>query len=269
MSEYTFRAMYLDPNLSYIYKYCPIGNYFFENLQNRHIYFSSPQSFNDLFEVKINPDGNDIEYHDQISKRVDEIRDGITYKVIAGIQAEFRRDFRANSSHSSFDAFQERLNQLGVSCFSEDFKNQVMWGLYAQKNSGVCLCFDFVELIDSLQKENGLDSIDFDKVLYKEDIPVTKAGKNAIEWAENLRERVYTKLVEWKHEMEVRILHSSPEVLKYSAQALRKIYFGAKISSEHKNEIIRILSVPEYTIEYFDMIPNSQNQSLIPIGFIP
>lgn len=62
-----------------------------------------------------------------------------------------------------------------ISCFSESFDNPVMWGNYADCNTGICLVFKyetigenkFIELYDKIGIRNGEDYYDYSKFRFE------------------------------------------------------------------------------------------------------
>lgn len=123
--------------------------------------------------------------------------------------------------------------KAGVSCFSESNDNILMWSHYADYHKGICLEFDTKET--PFSKVTKVDYVtEFPQVN-----PLFIHEENDIDiYVELLK----TKFIDWSYEREWRIIGpSAGSRLKYSSKALKAVYFGTKIDSEHIETIRNIV----------------------------
>lgn len=127
------------------------------------------------------------------------------------------------SARARSKAFIQTANEkFGLICFSDNWKNPVMWAHYANKHEGVCLGFDVHE--DHLGYVQYTES----RLLN----PIETPLKNALEFID---EMLYHKAQEWRYERELRaiVLLDGPRLPMYhipfgTAIQLREVVIGAK-----------------------------------------
>jgi len=135
-----------------------------------------------------------------------------------------------------------------VTCFSERQKSFLMWSHYANGHRGMCIGLNTEKI--PVPPEKGYCS----KITYRrERVPI--GPRNAAKIA-------LSKSVEWRYEKEWRILMAKCDLtsgskpispgkdgkrtepghfLKLPCNALESIWFGAKVNSDHRARILRLL----------------------------
>ena len=186
------------------------------------MHFSNPLSFNDRYDCQpcgayngVLPEDYSWEDHNEAAKR---------RLLLADIQ---KRRQQMN----------QRISQYGVSCFSKSCNIPKMWAHYADRNRGVCLCFDLDEL--------GFKGV-YKEVEYKEERKVFDFGKTDIDediW-------FYTKSKDWIEEQEIRYLmrpsfstgNRIQRNFRYNQNALKEVIFGSEWSFDMwHNEFLSLI----------------------------
>lgn len=137
-------------------------------------------------------------------------------------------NFNANRAE-----FIRTLAEHGVSCFSKDCSQILMWAHYARKQSGFCLEFD----ARVIQDAGTSDGLHFQDVVYVDEIP-----KHSIFEDQPLEHLLKYKYKDWHYEKECRAIKNSPGLLAIPEYGIKSITLGEKFlgtprSTELKNII--------------------------------
>lgn len=166
----------------YLYKYFSFNDFSIDSLENNYIYLSNPKDFNDPFDCSRNLI---IEQHKEL------------------------RDWQ----------YVERLNdisEIGITCFSENGMEPLLWGHYAQSYRGFCLKFN----VESLIKGQN-DSVKLKKVIYSKNPEAITQDHPFSDYYQYL-----LKLNNWKYEQEWRLLFKKPSTTE------NKFYIDKKCIEE-------------------------------------
>lgn len=134
---------------------------------------------------------------------------------------------------------------IGVSCFTINPRNPVMWEKYGDNGRGICLCFNFSddEKILTLPEGKICDGpIQIYPVEYTNKLPHPKLMTKKGDYKELCRV-LTTKTKAWEYEQEWRII-----TIKYSGLAhykpenLQGIILGNTMPEEHIEEVTEIAS---------------------------
>lgn len=204
------------------YKYCPWNRYTKMLIYDGIMHFSNPLSFNDRYDCQpcgayngVLPEDYSWEDRNEAAKR---------RLLLADIQ---KRRQQMN----------QRISQYGVSCFSKSCNIPKMWAHYADRNRGVCLCFDLDEL--------GFKGV-YKEVEYKEERKVFDFVRTDIDediW-------FYTKSKDWIEEQEIRYLmrpsfstgNRIQRNFRYNQNALKEVIFGSEWSFDMwHNEFLSLI----------------------------
>ena len=171
-------------------------------LKNKYLFHNSYLSFNDPFDCNIN-------------------------------LVSFERNGKLKKTNKKKkESFKNKLNNIGICCFTGNKNSILMWSHYSDSHKGYCLEFE--------KKENELYPInyikDFSKTNYYENV---KDSEFHI---------TYSKSIEWKYENEYRSIvnnidskNQNSRKIEFNEKRLKAIYFGVKASDELKLKIIEIL----------------------------
>lgn len=150
----------------YLYKYFSLNDFSIDSLENDYIYLSNPKDFNDPFDCNRN----------LITEQRKELRDW---------------------------QYVERLNnisEIGITCFSENGMEPLLWGHYANSYHGFCLKFN----VESLIRDQN-DSVKLKRVIYSQ-APEAISQEHPF----SVYYQYLLKLSNWKYEQEWRLLYKNP-----------------------------------------------------------
>lgn len=181
------------PSKKVIYKYLPDGDYLPQVLSGQSLKFESPLDFNDPFEcqvvVLIEHGASGLGFiRGELKKYKLPVR-----KRLETIQAMKRIQGKPLFS-DEFPLMTALLRNVGVSCFSGEYNDILMWAHYAKHHTGVCIGFDTAKHMFQTAWE----------VEYKEQLPVILRPTDSYE--DMLRKSLITKSSHWKYECEWRIV---------------------------------------------------------------
>ena len=141
---------------------------------------------------------------------------------------------------------QQSFSKIGVSCFSKNNLNLLMWSHYADSHQGFCLEFDSSTLPFSKAFE----------VTYKSEIPNISSDMLMSEQigTESIEKLLSFKSIEWKHEQELRIFHQeSNKSYFYPSNSLKAIYFGIRTDVSDIEIICSIIKSQNPTVKFYKM----------------
>lgn len=207
---YKFRSYeeYLDIPL---YKYYGNYEYVKDCIENKRLYLSLPENFNDIYDSTFAISKKDLKF----TRANEDYFDVIKYYLNREDKDKLTDDYKANFNSCknlgeaiellkklnikiNIKAFNKNISKVlnkprradnnKVVCFSENPDSILMWSYYADKHQGVCLKFDFSQ--DETIKKNC------HKVVYS-DLYNPSAKPFKI---------YFTKSRQWEHEQEWRIV---------------------------------------------------------------
>ena len=119
-----------------LYKYTGNSSQAISNIKNHALWFNTVNSFNDPFDIY------------PVYKMDEEERQQamVLFQKLKDMNMEFAETFTAEEL-SVLERFQDRCmpvenSKSGVTCFSEERDNIIMWSHYANSHKGICLGFD-------------------------------------------------------------------------------------------------------------------------------
>jgi hypothetical protein len=240
-----------------LYKYCHFDaeDRNIQNLKNCDIWMSDPQNFNDPFDS--NPELLDY----VLSEKDFQKRKKFYHQQPALIEelnsfkddAELHQFFIDNDKRILISQFKT----FGVSCFSANGSNNVMWYYYSDKHEGFTIEMD---------GQSGF----FDKchlVSYTPIFPKIDLGVVGNSNRTNFMNSVFlTKSPEWTHEEEYRFIHENKKFLYgYIPNDLIAVNLGEFTSHENEERIREVLSDSQFShVELRRMKRQSNSFKLVP-----
>lgn len=240
-----------------LYKYrAPITPKDFERLENMitngECFFSSPWSFNDIFDCKptLSYACKDNEYINGYiaiaRKRGDcRVRAELVKEAMGHIGTD--RDPRSVAfSNASQDKLHNLLDTWGVYCLAESPTNLLMWSHYAASYTGICL---------------ELDTKDFaflSRVEYQEERPVIRWLDGLSPW-ESAQKALFTKSKHWEYEAEWRALANANHVAKFGPSLVKGIIFGPKCQDETIEKVESIVEQHKLHIRFSKIVADRKN----------
>jgi hypothetical protein len=177
-----------DTNRSSLYKYFSLNEYSLDSLKNDYVYLSNPKDFNDPFDCNRN--------------------------LIIEKQKEIEKWQYVETLND--------ISNIGISCFSENGMEPLLWSHYADSYSGFCVKFK----CDFLNQKNK-ELIKLKKVIYSQ-------SPNSISIDSNFAKyyQYYLKLDNWSYENEWRLLFHNPSTVQnkcnFNVNSIEEISIGYK-----------------------------------------
>jgi len=240
---------------SRLYKYSAFTIRALTNLKNQEIYFNSPQNFNDPYDCSITPEiriPSDAEVEDLRSVFLNDLPPGSRhYLQTQAVSIERLREMVINSARNlAAHEVKEFSKKNGVSCFSEDHTDLLMWSHYGENQKGFCLEFDTSYFTK------------FRKVIYSAEMPTfdpIPVLKKQFEKSDFMS-IFSTKSKSWIYEKEWRLLHAEcNKFFAYPAEALTGVYFGPNISEAALQIICLILQGQNDSVKFWKGIRNPRS----------
>ncbi|GAB3753841.1 DUF2971 domain-containing protein [Spirosoma pomorum] len=204
-------------------------------LSNRNLRFSSPESFNDPFDL----------YDGLIDKRPKGKHKKLLGKEFLNSKPRTERKrlqklFATSSIQLLTEARKFSLDvtkkSLGICCFSKRHDIGLLWSHYACKHKGVCLGFDF-EPVNS----NKEYVVIFNEVNYKSSIEPLNYYESRDAALENW---IYSKSTIWSYEEEVRAFiydRNGARDFDFERACLKEVYFGCNTTEAEREPILKLL----------------------------
>lgn len=229
-----------------LYKYQSWDYYAFNNLRQKHLWFSKPESFNDPFDCDINftiTDINEENINSLFNFCLESANDKKAFNAKYSQGGKFNNKFRDDVVNFALMATnlvkEKQWAKIGVACFSEDNDNILMWSHYTNSHQGFCLEFDTncapfkPTKTKNLLKVNYSESNSYPALSLK-DIP------NNLDL---INTQLGTKSLHWKYENEWRLFSAiGNKEYPFDRAALTGVYFGCRMKNEDKNAIALILA---------------------------
>lgn len=256
-----------------LYKYQSPTQMAIDNIRNRRLWFSKPKHFNDPFDCEINYRITDVN-NDSLQTAKDELererlaafvfqerymKEGNTdIKKMMELTRKLPKhveNIDAREATIKLMAIRASLkadgDSLGISCFSEDKYNILMWSHYADKHQGFCIGYKEEKIRKSgLFGRGGL-------VKYSSVYPQIKPDPTKRNLMDEIFLKTNTKAKQWSYEKEYRLVTTSfPRALQRKivlpVEFISEVILGINISDKSKAEILK------YTIS--KKIPTFQAQ---------
>lgn len=262
------------PNLFYRYQpHRPSLEWDKEILLESKLWFSTPDQFNDPFEVRphIHWDGGPIPNRTRIEQlaekffpdaspeeRAQRIEEGLANLKRPNVEEEFGR------------AVKEMVNgyrKTSMCCFAASNANICMWSYYASGHSGYCLGFSFSTPWTYIDAQHGETFLTPDAVNYQDEYPSLNLSADQKEpgaLQRMVQTILLTKSREWSAEEEWRCVRPWTPAghQSFPAEALRSITIGANMPASRQAEILSILGQRNLPIEVFKAIPEERRFGL-------
>ena len=131
-----------------LYKYAPWqendeNNFTKKNIKSSSLYFNSPDSFNDPFDNAPSYNISSESRNALITLYLRDNSNNFSNSFISEAHNISASAFNSIFKHSDYDKLNN--SKRGITCFSRDNANILMWSHYANNHSGVCLGFDINE----------------------------------------------------------------------------------------------------------------------------
>lgn len=134
-----------------LFQYRKFASYSIENILKNQITGRSPNYFDDTFDsyMHFNTD-------DKIKDDLLKVKSGLEEAGIPGrgnfIDDEYIRRIIASENEKDDFVTEKMREKITVSCFSKTKESKILWALYAQDSTGLCIEYNFNEANNNLDK---------------------------------------------------------------------------------------------------------------------
>lgn len=236
-----------------IFKFREINKYCLENLENDTLWFSNVDNLNDLFEGKMFYSDNPSLAFGKLNENV------IRFKNKMGALSYYEKLFK---------------KIFYPSCFTEDLNSLYMWGNYADSFKGICIEYDFLELIDYVYTFNEdsetKDDLLIYPVLYKSISDLTKLDELNFSDITPALVFLYEKPTEFIFEKEWRLIVAKKDndkvVQGFNKKFIKpkRIYLGSRIKLVEKDLVDKLLIIcKQKNIEVYQMEEKFNNKNIM------
>lgn len=151
--------------------------------------------------------------------------------------------------HSAFDNLLSVNKRIGIYSLSKTYLDELLWAHYANSHKGFCIEYDSDLLVSSFKTEKAFPF----SVLYGNNPPEISIKDMTIKNDGLIYKMTAYKSKRWEYEQEYRIVTDNFGKQSYDFKAVKSIYFGLRMQTNQKMEIMKQLCDREikfYQIEH-------------------
>ena len=235
-----------------LYRYIKIDDHLDSLLLENKLYFSNPANFNDPLELqaKFIFSGEENDYPE--FKRYMEGVTGNKNKL-----PEFS-DFIQELESLDFQKMNMQMlsknavENWRIACLSEQRAHNIMFALYSENHSGLCLIFN-TEKDDDLFKNNHLIPVNYAENIIEVDLLHYSQKEHQIGcWLSGSKQR------EWCYEKEWRLIvrkddnETDPKLVEFNPECLTGMIFGLRVNVKNREKIKTILKKRNLELDVFE-----------------
>jgi Protein of unknown function (DUF2971) len=226
------------PTPKFLFRYLRDDANLLETLATPYLWFSSPDSLNDPFDLTNVLDSNttDENLDWYINKYGGKYFPDKELKIKESLQdKELKKKMAAFWQLLLAETHKAYLDRVAVCCFSFVNNSPLMWSHYSGGHTGVCLVIDAKRFVADF----SLIKVDYKKNLPKWNIIDTrKQWGVSMEYNRNFDQVVLgTKYQEWEYEQEYRLISPNRGKHKLYPESVLGVIFGAKMPLDRRNDI--------------------------------
>lgn len=268
-----------------LYKYRPLVDsveknqlheFTYKMLSECGLYFAKPNSFNDLFDLKIPIETNVTkkDYFENLKKRLLLQGYNITQTEISQIEDEISEAGGIENFIKEEYAISQKI--YNVCCLSRNCLDPRMWGYYADSGKGICIgfktyCSDnevtYIKTKDGQIPEENLNFLPFVNINYVEKrLPVVNffdKTKQPMEIYTEMIRHLLAKDARWSYEEEMRAIMKNNEIITQNVllpkTEICEIIFGYNLTQEIKDKVFDLLKTypnEGKDINFFEIEPS-------------
>lgn len=252
----------------FLFRYLRDDINLFETLTTPYLWFSSPDSLNDPFELTNVLDANTSDenlvwyinkyagkyFPEGVLKLKETLKNPESKKEMM--------DFMQLIIKAMHEAYLERI---GLCCFSFVNNSPLLWSHYSGGHTGVCIVIDTKRFI----KDFSLIKVNYRKALPKWNLVEGRKQWGASwEYNQNYDQVVLgTKYQEWEYEQEYRLISPNRGKHNLYPESILGVIFGAKMSMVRRNEINEKIKDLHLNFQVIDASLEVSNGQVVVNGF--
>jgi len=223
-----------------IFKFRAINKHLLASLVNSEIYFAQPSCLNDPFDCRV------------------EVLRALDNAIIQSPPESRETLMKLRKMKDFFEKVQADTSRIGVSSFSLDLNNPLMWSHYANDHRGVSLMYSFPEgyFYDNKDRILGITRVEYDTNPLTDWLVHRAPSLGTFEeFGVALITKILTiKAKPWEYEGEVRILRRAPGVESLDRKHLRQVCFGLETAEADVALITKIIKQGQYDLTLCKMV---------------
>lgn len=133
-----------EKNINCFYRYRPAKDYEIDTLDKKQIYLCKPRIYEDNEDCEIKIDQEDLTRH--LLEH-----NPLIYKVTDNFVNTVNEEIKKNPEYK--ELMDSMRNDCLVACFTQTYDNKYMWTNYASNATGICVEYDFKELLEFATKK--------------------------------------------------------------------------------------------------------------------
>lgn len=146
------------------------------------------------------------------------------------MEGKFRQGSKlSRHSQTYVEAIQTTLDELGIASFCEVQNHVLMWAHYADQYKGICISYNFTNLLAHLPESAVLTRIAYSETQYQ----IRTAKRQPIDVAKRILSR---KTRSWLYEREWRLFHSVGKANYQSKACVNFVILGSRMPESDKVE---------------------------------
>lgn len=219
LAKHGFRRYGLEmPNLT-LYKFCRYSEFALEMLSSKTFWLANPSSFNDPFDCKYtlqaNPSPADLDAVIQRFVPTQQRRNLANHRTVPTQHQRLIRIIR--------ETVEKVFAEVGVYCFCERWRSNLMWSHYADKHQGLCLRFSVDPT--AVRPDPALAAVTYSKTY-----PVLNVGDLVANLGGTCYQALYSKSPQWKYEKEWRLVSpTGNRAVSWNMFTLTEVIFGKRV----------------------------------------
>lgn len=213
-----------------IFRYRPINDFLWQELELSQFYCCSPLALNDPFDCRIDWDAS-------------------LQRALASPEVTDDRRKRLLILREKFLGADPPC-KAGVCCFTRKADDPLMWSHYADSHRGVCLLYEIPHnyFMSRYSPEADKDfffvggaAVQYQSTFYDWLIAGDLDYPHTDSVAENALTILFTaKAPEWKHEEEYRIITRRPGKMTFEPGFLKQVVFGLRTPEQHRKLVTQV-----------------------------
>lgn len=231
------RTLVIHPEITSLFKYCPIGKNQLSALAQRKIWYSKPAEFNDPFDTKFRVRGKKYAFEQEMDSQKSS---AIFHEDMSDAMVFSKRPL-----DELLRNFEKGIEKLGILSLASSNKNLLMWSHYASEHKGMCL--EFERLHNTALADNEKTK----PMSYNDNYPSINAPSilNEEHTLSNKIRILHSKSKHWEYEQEWRHIVEQGNELHPWPAALTSVYFGCKVDMSDIHLVKNI--IPDSNVKYY------------------
>ena len=252
-----------------LFKYSWIGespNFSIDNFINNQVYLNKPSKFNDVFDCRSYIDlkktyiENQKNFYKQNLENFKQelFEKNLTLRQFFRLSMKSKKKFKIfkkvsksvyikflNKKYINFETLVQE--SVVISCFSENFNSNLMWGHYTNKHNGFVLEYNFKELGNQHILNQSIYPVIYQKNVF--DLTAFFSNENLEQNCSHFLDlTALIKSDDWSYEKEWRLILKSNEGILCKVPSPKAIYLGINIDTEYKDWLIDIAKIKNMKI---------------------